>query len=137
MHSFLSFINESTSPKSHPEWEEVRLAMKLKKIPQFTRKEFAEKISSGKTVYKRKFKNIENTDAGSITSLRKARNLFKKYGKGSSEDFNSLVTAVKNRETPPIIIYREENRKYLVGGNTRAMIASALGIRHPVKYLTK
>ncbi len=111
--------------------------MKLKKIPQFTRKEFAEKISSGKTVYKRKFKNIENTDAGSITSLRKARNLFKKYGKGSSEDFNSLVTAVKNRETPPIIIYREENRKYLVGGNTRAMIASALGIRHPVKYLTK
>lgn len=137
MHSFLSFINESTFPKTHPEWDEVRLGMSLKKIPKFTRKEFTEKMSSGRPVMRGKFKNVENTDAGSVTSLRRARNLFKKYGKGSSEDFNSLVAAVKNRETPPIVIYREKNRQYLVGGNTRAMIASALGIRHPVKYLTK
>lgn len=137
MLSFLSYLAEANAPKTHPEWQEVQLAMKLKQIPKFTRKEFGEKMSTGKTVARRNFSGIENTDAGEITSLRKARNLFKKYGKGSSEDFNNLVQAVKERKTPPIVIYRDEKKQYLVGGNTRAMIASALGIRHRVKYLTK
>lgn len=130
---FKSYLTEET----HPEWEEVQLAMKLKQIPKFSRKEFTKKMSTGKPVSRKNFSGIENTDAENITSLQKARNLFKKYGKGSSDDFNNLVQAVKEKKTPPIIIYREDNREYLVGGNTRAMIATALRIRHAVRYLSK
>jgi hypothetical protein len=135
MLSFLSFITEQTST-NHPEWEEVRLAMSNKQIPRFTKKEFSEKMLTGKTSSRINFSGIENTDAP-LTSLRRASNLYQKYGKGSKEDFNNLVTAVRERKTPPIIIFRDGKRHYLVGGNTRAMVASALGIRHPVKYLEK
>jgi len=137
MKSFLTYLTEDKD-YSHPEWPEVRLAMKLKEIPHFTKKEFVDKIESSKIFYKKNFSNIENTDAP-ISSIRKARNLFLKYKKGTKEDFESLIKAVKEKKTPPIIIFRdsEEKRQYLIAGNTRAMIASALGIRHKVQYLEK
>lgn len=135
MKSFLSFLYEEKE-YVHPEWEEVRLAMKNKQIPRFTKKEFTDQITTAKRKSRKNFSGVENTDAP-VKSLRRASNLFQKYGKGSKEDFNDLVNAVRQKKTPPIIIFRDGKREYLVGGNTRAMIASALGIHHPVQYLEK
>lgn len=68
---------------------------------------------------------LRNTDSYQIPSLEKVEKMTKKYGK----DLNTLLNAIENKESieSPIIIKWGETDYELVCGNTRLMIASALG----------
>jgi len=81
-----------------------------------------------------------NSDAGEVLSqetpsqkLKTAAKLAKHYGK----DYLSLLQAFKNnwKLPPPLIIRDKSNQLYLMAGNTRMMIALALGYNMPVKIV--
>ncbi len=65
---------------------------------------------------------LENTDSYDIDSEEEAVELARQYGK----DIQSILAAEK---TPPALILQySPNKYYLVGGNTRLMVARAKGI---------
>ena len=76
---------------------------------------------------------LRNSDSYKIPSLEKVEKVTKKYGK----DLNSLLNAIENKESieSPIIIKWGEDDYELVCGNTRLMIASALGTTPVVMIL--
>jgi hypothetical protein len=69
---------------------------------------------------------LENTDSYDINSEEEAIELARHYGK----DIQSILSAEK---TPPALILQySPNKYYLVGGNTRLMVARAKGINPQV-----
>ena len=69
---------------------------------------------------------LENTDSYDINSEEEAIELARHYGK----DIQSILAAEK---TPPALILQySPNKYYLVGGNTRLMVARAKGINPQV-----
>lgn len=73
---------------------------------------------------------LENTDSYDISSEEEAIELAQHYGK----DIQSIMSAEK---TPPALILQySPNKFYLVGGNTRLMVARAKGINPQVILAT-
>ena len=73
---------------------------------------------------------LENTDSYDINSEEEAIELAKQYGK----DIQSILAAKK---TPPALILQyAPNKYYLVGGNTRLMVARVKGINPQVILAT-
>jgi hypothetical protein len=73
---------------------------------------------------------LENTDSYDINSEEEAIELARHYGK----DIQSILAAEK---TPPALILQySPNKYYLVGGNTRLMVARAKGINPQVILAT-
>jgi hypothetical protein len=73
---------------------------------------------------------LENTDSYDINSEEEAIELARYYGK----DIQSILAAEK---TPPALILQySPNKYYLVGGNTRLMVARAKGINPQVILAT-
>jgi len=68
---------------------------------------------------------LQNSTSYKVSSLEKVEKITKKNNK----DLDSLLNAIENKESieAPIIIKWDENEYELVCGNTRLMIASALG----------
>ena len=77
---------------------------------------------------------LENSDSYEVTSLDDAIKLAKQYGK----DWKPVLSAIKNGTIvdPPMILNYDQNRYYLVGGNTRLMFCKALGIEPKVLLAT-
>ena len=84
--------------------------------------------------------SMHNSDAGEILDhdsvskkLKTAAKLAMHYGK----DYLSLLKAFKNKWKlpPPIVIRDKNNSLYLMAGNTRMMLAIALGYNMPVKIV--
>jgi cytidyltransferase-like protein len=77
---------------------------------------------------------LENSDSYDVTSLNDAVRLAKKYGK----NWKSVLSAIKNGTImdPPMILNYDQNRYYLVGGNTRLMFYKALDIEPKVLLAT-
>lgn len=70
---------------------------------------------------------LENTDSQKTTVLRNAKRLAKEYGR----DADSIIQGFNSGEPmpAPIILLRKNHAPYLIGGNTRLMIARALKIQ--------
>ena len=84
--------------------------------------------------------SMHNSDVGEILShdstskkLKTAAKLAKHYGK----DYLSLLQAFRNKwKLPPPLVVRDKNNElYLMAGNTRMMLAIALGYNMPVKIV--
>jgi hypothetical protein len=85
-------------------------------------------FASGKevTLTDEMWSRLENTDSYDINSEEEAIELARYYGK----DIQSILAAEK---TPPALILQySPNKYYLVGGNTRLMVARAKGINPQV-----
>ena len=85
-------------------------------------------LASGKevTLTDEMWSRLENTDSYDIDSEEDAIELARHYGK----DIQSILAAEK---TPPALILQySPNKYYLVGGNTRLMVARAKGINPQV-----
>jgi|694.fasta_scaffold30630_8 hypothetical protein len=85
-------------------------------------------FTSGKevTLTDEMWSRLENTDSYDINSEEEAIELARYYGK----DIQSILAAEK---TPPALILQySPNKYYLVGGNTRLMVARAKGINPQV-----
>ena len=85
-------------------------------------------FASGKevTLTDEMWSRLENTDSYDIDSEEEAIELARHYGK----DIQSILAAEK---TPPALILQySPNKYYLVGGNTRLMVARAKGINPQV-----
>jgi len=85
-------------------------------------------FASGKevTLTDEMWSRLENTDSYDINSEEEAIELAQYYGK----DIQSILAAEK---TPPALILQySPNKYYLVGGNTRLMVARAKGINPQV-----
>lgn len=66
------------------------------------------------------WKDLENSDSWNTTSVEEATKLAKKYDR----DIDSILLA--DRLPAPVILFRENENPYLVGGNTRLMVCRAL-----------
>jgi hypothetical protein len=89
-------------------------------------------FASGKevTLTDEMWSRLENTDSYDINSEEEAIELARHYGK----DIQSILAAEK---TPPALILQySPNKYYLVGGNTRLMVARAKGINPQVILAT-
>jgi hypothetical protein len=89
-------------------------------------------FASGKevTLTDEMWSRLENTDSYDINSEEEAIELARYYGK----DIQSILAAEK---TPPALILQySPNKYYLVGGNTRLMVARAKGINPQVILAT-
>ena len=77
---------------------------------------------------------LENSDSCEVTSLNDAIKAAKGYGK----NWKPTLDAIKNGTIidPPMILNYDQNRYYLVGGNTRLMFYKALGIEPKVLLAT-
>ena len=77
---------------------------------------------------------LENSDSYEVTSLNDAIKAAKGYGK----NWKPTLDAIKNGTIidPPMILNYDQNRYYLVGGNTRLMFYKALGIEPKVLLAT-
>lgn len=72
---------------------------------------------------------MDNTDSWLTTNIKQVEDLADEYGK----DYKSILKAFKNgSELPAPIVIKENNRYQLVAGNTRLMVARALGKRPKV-----
>jgi hypothetical protein len=74
-----------------------------------------------KTLKKEEWKNLENSDSWKTDSIERAIQLAKKYDR----DIDSILLA--NKLPAPAILFRENEKPYLVSGNTRLMVCRALG----------
>lgn len=70
---------------------------------------------------------LENTDSWSTTTMTHVNRLAKKYGR----DVSRIVTGFEEGKAmpAPIILIVDKEPPYLVGGNTRLMVARAMKIR--------
>jgi len=69
--------------------------------------------------------NLQNTDSYGIRSMKEVELLALEYGK----DLESIVDAIgKGQSIPSPIILIGNGKPYLIAGNTRLMIARAMGI---------
>ena len=77
---------------------------------------------------------LENSDSYEVTSLNDAIKAAKGYGK----NWKPTLDAIKNGTIidPPMILNYDQNRYYLVGGNTRLMFYKALNIEPKVLLAT-
>ena len=77
---------------------------------------------------------LENSDSYEVTSLNDAIKAAKGYGK----NWKPTLDAIKNGTIidPPMILNYDQNRYYLVGGNTRLMFYKALDIEPKVLLAT-
>lgn len=75
------------------------------------------------------WQQLDNTDSWGI-NLRDARRLAKEFGR----NIEKILKGFKDgRKMPaPIVLFREGERPYLIGGNTRLMAAHAVGINPKV-----
>ena len=77
---------------------------------------------------------MENTDSWQTTDMDTVEQLGMEY----ERDVNQLVRAMKQGKIlpAPLVLIKPDGVPYLVGGNTRLMVARALGIR-PKVFLVK
>ncbi len=82
--------------------------------------------------------SLANSDVGEVLKnnkkderLSSAIKLSKSYGK----DYKSILNAFRNdfKLPPPLVIRDKKDKLYLMAGNTRMMLAAALGFNMPVK----
>ena len=73
---------------------------------------------------------MENTDSWETTDI----NTVEKLGIEYERDVGRLVQAMKTGQTlpAPLVLVKPDGIPYLVGGNTRLMVARALGIKPKV-----
>jgi len=83
---------------------------------------------------------LKNSDVAEILKhdkkdirLKAAIKLAKHYGK----DYKSILNAFRNdhKLPPPLVIRDKQDNLYLMSGNTRIMLAAALGFNMPVKIV--
>jgi hypothetical protein len=77
---------------------------------------------------------MENTDSWETTDM----DIVEKLGTEYERDVDGLVQAMKTGQTlpAPLVLLKPNGIPYLIGGNTRLMVARALGIR-PKVFLIK
>lgn len=77
---------------------------------------------------------MENTDSWETTDMQSVERLGNEY----ERDVNSLVHAMKTGKTipAPIVLIKPDGIPYLIGGNTRLMVARALGLRPKIFLIT-
>lgn len=69
---------------------------------------------------------LENTDSWGI-NLKDARRVAKQYGMNLKRILQGFRAGAVI--PAPIVLFREDEKPYLIGGNTRLMAASAVGVR--------
>lgn len=76
------------------------------------------------------WERLENTDSWEIQNMDDARLLAAEYDR----DIESIIAGIEagSAMPAPIILQYDGNSYYLVGGNTRLMVAKALGIKPSV-----
>jgi len=89
------------------------------------------------------WQNLENTDSWNTTdekSIKKAVARNKRTGSGTRNIENVKEEFFSGKVRAPIVVSYDRNKKYiLIGGNTRLMVARALGdaVGQPVVVLVK
>ena len=73
------------------------------------------------------WKSLENTDSWGTKKMKQVKELSKEYGK----DYKSVKKGYKKGHSmpAPMIVHRKGKNPYLVGGNTRLMVARAKRIK--------
>ena len=84
--------------------------------------------------------SLDNSDVPEIMAIDSKREKLDtavKYMKHYGKDYLSLLSAFKNRYNlpPPLVIRDKNNSLYLMAGNSRLMVATALGYNLPVKVV--
>jgi hypothetical protein len=82
---------------------------------------------------------LKNTDSYKIKNLEQAIKLADKYSnEWGNKDWKGILDAIKNEEQLPLpmVLNWDDNKYYLVAGNTRLMIYKALGLQ-PVVLMAK
>lgn len=80
---------------------------------------------------------LENTDSSEME--QDDYNSLKKYSNEYNRDYNRIISGIKqsqNLPAPIVLHLKDENRYYLVAGNTRLMVCRVLGIQPKVFLLT-
>lgn len=73
------------------------------------------------------WKKLENTDSYyEIKNVEDVKKLAEKYDKDFDRVYNQIT--VDKKIEAPIILYRNNQKPYLIGGNTRLMVLKSLGI---------
>lgn len=73
------------------------------------------------------WKKLENTDSYyEIKNVEDVKKLAEKYDKDFDRVYNQIT--VDKKIEAPIILYRNNQKPYLIGGNTRLMVLRSLGI---------
>lgn len=91
----------------------------------FLKKMYAE--SDPQSLTNKQWKQMENTDSWTSTSRQKIENAIK--ANDEPRDIDSVINEFKSGSVRcPIVIEKEDGTYYLVGGNTRLMVARYLKI---------
>ena len=84
-------------------------------------------------------KSLENSDVGDILELPNEDRMKRaiELASGYHKDWKSIVDGLrKNTKFPPPVIVRDKLKNlYLLGGNTRLMLGTAMGYNLPVKIV--
>lgn len=127
-------IFESSSQISWelPEWKEEIGEFQRYNIDLSLLKEIFDNTKNLTPLSDKMWSELDNTESYEITSLEQATEYANKYGK----DIKSILKAIKENTPLPAPIIMKLNGSYdLVAGNTRLMVAKALGITPEVLIL--
>lgn len=92
-------------------------------------------VEAGKVgpLKKKHWKNLENTDSWGTKKMKHVKKLSKEYGK----DYKSVKKGYKRGASmaAPMVVHRKGKNPYLVGGNTRLMVARAKRVKPHVVHV--
>lgn len=115
-------------PDTEEEHDEIMRQAKASKV---NGKELKQKINNTKAteISDDVWSKLGNTDSWETDTLDKVAKLAKEYGR----DYKSILKGFGDEKDMPAPMIIKKNNKYeLIGGNTRLMVARALGIRPKV-----
>lgn len=98
-------------------------------------KHLADKIRKGKIapLEDKHWKAMENTDSWGTTKMSHVKKVAKGYGKNWEKVHQGYKKG--HSMAAPMVVHRKKKRPYLVGGNTRLMVARAHKIRPHVVHV--
>lgn len=141
VHELRSFIKKTLRMNSSPIWILPSLDEEMGEFERVSQEENIDLISlivafkQGKlsSLSSSTWKNIENTDSVEDLSLDDAKELAEDYGR----DIRRIIAAFKNKSKlpAPIILVRQDKTMTCVAGNTRLIVAKALGVKPQVFFI--
>jgi hypothetical protein len=119
-------------PSSEEEGEEIKSRAKDLGV---SHQRLTRGVNKGKMgpLKKKHWKRLENTDSWGTKKMKHVKKLSKEYGK----DWKGVKKGYKKGHSmpAPMVVHRKGKNPYLVGGNTRLMVARAKRVKPHVVHV--